>query len=213
MTKNQELWNKEIRRIKQFIRRATKRGYLIDIAIPERPKRVTRKAIRELQFYTPQKIYEMSEYITGTGEVVSGITGRKIERREASRKAALTRAKKKLSVNKVSSLDSVKLIISNFVKTFTDTGYERGWSNYLRESKMEDRQLAIDILEESISKYGEVEVAKRIQDNTLRISELSDKIAWDSKPENINIDLNELYSILNDGVMSVNESRLLEEGI
>ena len=203
MTKNQELWNKEIRRIKQFIRRATKRGYLIDIAIPERPKRVTRKVIRELQFYTPQKIYEMSEYITG----------RKIEKREAGRKAALTRAKKKLSVNKVSSLDSVKLIISNFVKTFTDTGYERGWSNYLRESKMEDRQLAIDILEESISKYGEVEVAKRIQDNALRISELSDKIAWDSKPENINIDLNELYSILNDGVMSVNESRLLEEGI
>lgn len=40
-----------------------------------------------------------------------------------------------------------------------------------------------------------------------------DKIAWDSKPENINIDLNELYSILNDGVMSVIESRLLEEGI
>ena len=78
---------------------------------------------------------------------------------------------------------------------------------------MEDRQLAIDILEEAISKYGEVEVAKRIQDNALRISELSDKIAWDSKPENINIDLNELYSILNDGVMSVIESRLLEEGI
>lgn len=38
---------------------------------------------------------------------------------------------------------------------------------------MEDRQLAIDILEEAISKYGEVEVAKRIQDNALRISELS----------------------------------------
>ena len=115
MTKNQELWNKEIRRIKQFIRRATKRGYLIDIAIPEWPKSVTRKSIRELQFYTPQKIYEMSEYITGTGEVVSCITGRKIERIEASRKAALTRAKKKLSVNKVSSLASVKLIVSNFV--------------------------------------------------------------------------------------------------
>lgn len=210
MTKNQELWNKEVKRIKQFIRRATKRGYIINIEIPNRPKRVTRKAIQQLKFYTPQKIYEMSEYITGSGEVVSGIQGRKIERREASRKAVLTKAKKRLIVNKVSSLNSVKLIISNFIKTFTNTGYDRGWSKYLREQKQEDREVAIDILKQAIERFGEVEVAKRIQDNSLRISELSDKIAWDSKPENINFDLNELYSILNDGVMSVAESRILE---
>lgn len=61
-TINQQLWSKEVRRIRNFIKRASKRGFEFDAnIIPEMPKRVTKKALQELRRQTtPNRIYMRS---------------------------------------------------------------------------------------------------------------------------------------------------------
>ena len=87
LTPNQELWQKEIRRIERFQKRASKRGYYFpETIIPETPKRITKKALQRLKDLTPEKQYKQATYLTKTGELISGTEGRKQERSEASKK-------------------------------------------------------------------------------------------------------------------------------
>ena len=79
---------KQERRIKSFVRRATKRGFIFpENVIPERPKRITQKAVERLREITAPSLYKEAQYVEpSTGEVVSGYQGRKSERRIAARK-------------------------------------------------------------------------------------------------------------------------------
>ena len=46
LTPNQQAWEKELKRLQQFIRRAKKRGYTFsEDVIPETPKRITKKQL------------------------------------------------------------------------------------------------------------------------------------------------------------------------
>lgn len=55
-------YNKEVRRLKQAIRRAEKRGYIVpESIIPQSPKRITQGSIRRLKKITPEKIRQKSE--------------------------------------------------------------------------------------------------------------------------------------------------------
>lgn len=87
-------YNKELRRIKQFIRRAEKRGYQFkDNVIPERPNRITKASVRKLKKITPETLYKKSVYggEATFGEVVKGTEGRKAERKLARQRASETR--------------------------------------------------------------------------------------------------------------------------
>lgn len=69
----------------------SKRGYIIDITFPEKPKRVTEASIRRIKKVSSQ-LYKKSEFINPkTGEVLSGEAGRKFERKTVAQKAAETR--------------------------------------------------------------------------------------------------------------------------
>lgn len=89
---NEQLWAKEIRRLRQFIRRAEKRGFsYADSIIPEKPAKVTKKSIQHLQSLTPDKLYGRATYIDPqTGVTLTGKQGRALERSRASTKAART---------------------------------------------------------------------------------------------------------------------------
>lgn len=100
MTKKQQLINeykKHIRRIKSFIRNATKRGFDIDYEIPRKPKRITEGTIRRLSKIRPDYLYKKSSYASEEtfGEIVPGVKGRKIERSRAAKKAADTLRKRR----------------------------------------------------------------------------------------------------------------------
>lgn len=82
-------YNRNVKRIKQFIRRAEKRGYKFpEIKLPKGGK------IREL---TPEKLYKKAVYggEQTFGEVISGEKGRKLERSSSAKKAAQTRKENK----------------------------------------------------------------------------------------------------------------------
>lgn len=87
-------YSKQIRRVKQFIRRAEKRGYQFDEdVIPQRPKRITQASVRKLAKLTPEKLYQKAEYggLASYGEVVTGVKGVRLERSLRGKKTAETR--------------------------------------------------------------------------------------------------------------------------
>ena len=89
-------YNRELKRIKQFIRRASKRGFIWeDSVIPEKPKKVTQKSVERLKKLTPTVLYKKGGYVdTETGELLPGTTGRHIERKKSAQKAKQTRKTK-----------------------------------------------------------------------------------------------------------------------
>lgn len=88
-SKNQKAYNKELQRIKRFIRRAEKRGYQFEEGVvPKKPKKITPASVRRLKRITPNYLYGKAVYggeATG-GEIVSGRRGRLEERKAAARK-------------------------------------------------------------------------------------------------------------------------------
>ena len=93
----EQAYKKELKRIKQFMRRAEKRGYLWDdYELPKKPKKITEKSVSRLKKITPDLLYKKGEYIDqDTGEILEGVKGRTIERKTAAQKAAETRKQKK----------------------------------------------------------------------------------------------------------------------
>lgn len=98
-TKLQIEYNKQVKRLKQAVRRAEKRGYIIpDNIIPKQPKRITRKTVERLNKITTKDIYAKSKKLDfETGELISGEVARKQERSEAAKKAAKTRKEKRFN--------------------------------------------------------------------------------------------------------------------
>ena len=90
-------YNKELKRIQQFLRRASKRGFIWDDSvIPKRPKKITEKSVAKLKRITPDVLYKKGQYLdTSTGELLSGVKGRALERKKATEKALETRKSKK----------------------------------------------------------------------------------------------------------------------
>lgn len=97
-TQTQLAYEKQERRIKQFIRRAEKRGYKFEEnVLPKRPKRVTKSSVQKLEKITPKELYKHAVYggEASYGEVISGLKGLAKERSARSKKSAETRKARK----------------------------------------------------------------------------------------------------------------------
>lgn len=113
-------YSKQVKRIKQFLKRASERGYVFfderpvsktnkrtgelqtvistkakNWELPAKPKKVTEASIRKLKDITPDYLYDRAIYIDPVyGEDYTGQQGRKKERARASEKAAETRKRR-----------------------------------------------------------------------------------------------------------------------
>lgn len=90
-------YKKQVKRLKQAIRRSEKRGYIVpENILPKQPKRVTTKSVERLKKITTKEIYAKSEKLDfETGELIPGEVARKQEKSESAKKAAKTRKAKK----------------------------------------------------------------------------------------------------------------------
>ena len=173
LTKNQIAFKKQITRIKNFIRRATKRGYeFSDTIIPNMPKRVTKKSIEKIKNIKPKDLYSKASYLDkSTGEIVSGSTGRKIERKLSAQKAKETRKKnnnKRHSNNNKNYITYETVIMKNFyeyIKSFT--------SNKIRDS-------LYGMIKTLEYEQGRTEVAKALQNMPLQFHEILARCGYDS---------------------------------
>lgn len=244
MSKIRQEYNKQVRRIKNFISRATKRGYRFESnIIPETPKRVTKKQVERLKEIKPITLYKKSTYLTEEGKVVSGVQGRKEERRIAANKGLETKRKRisKQSLKKSPS-DSKMPSLKN----------EPGFDEWIRKKDAEDRRrieedeefrqmfsegniiynqikkLISDVrashkkagehldavLEEQISKYGRDAVMMSIASAPLEVMELVE-IALNYNPGDNRHDtaIRELYMLLTGTIPTSKEMRELQESI
>ena len=173
LTKNQIAFKKQVTRIKNFIRRATKRGYeFSDNVIPTMPKRVTKKSIEKIKNIKPKDLYSKASYLDkSTGEIVSGSTGRKIERNLLSQKAKETRKNnnyKRHSNNNKNYITYETVIMKNFyeyIKSFT--------SNKIRDS-------LFGMIKTLEHEQGRTEVAKALQNMPLQFHEILARCGYDS---------------------------------
>lgn len=173
LTKNQIAFKKQVTRIKNFIRRATKRGYeFSDNVIPTMPKRVTKKSIEKIKNIKPKDLYSKASYLDkSTGEIVSGSTGRKIERNLSTQKAKETRKNnnnKRHSNNNKNYITYETVIMRNFyeyIKSFTSNKIRDSLYGMIRTLEVEQ---------------GRTEVAKALQNMPLQFHEILARCGYDS---------------------------------
>ena len=173
LTKNQIAFKKQLTRIKNFIRRATKRGYeFSDDIIPTMPKRVTMKSIEKIKNIKPKDLYSKASYLDkSTGEMVSGSIGRKIERNLSTQKAKETRKNnnnKRHSNNNKIYITYETVILGNFykyIKSFTSYKIRDGLFGMIKTLEHEQ---------------GRTEVAKALQNMPLQFHEILARCGYDS---------------------------------
>ena len=102
LTQLQLDYKKQVKRLKQAVRRAEKRGYIVpENVIPKQPKRISKKSVERLKKITTKEIYSKSEKLDfETGELIPGEVARKQERSESAKKAAKTRKEKRYNAEK-----------------------------------------------------------------------------------------------------------------
>lgn len=168
---NKELWLKELNRIKSFVHRASKRGYIFDQnVIPEMPKRITKSEVEKIKGITPQKLYKQAEFVVPhSGEIVSGTQGRKIERQIASRKSEAT--KRARAIEKQADLPKISSVMYSNLREFLIQLSTVSYKSTSRASKFADviydkkekASALLNLLDECIAKEGEVSVLSRLE--------------------------------------------------
>lgn len=90
-------YKKQVKRLKQAIARAEKRGYFFpEDIIPDKPKRITRKTVERLKKIKTAELYAKAEKLDiETGELIPVTEARKQERSEVAKKDARTRREKR----------------------------------------------------------------------------------------------------------------------
>lgn len=216
LTKAEQDYNRNRRRIKDFIRRAEKRGFVFpDFTMPDRPNKITRKAVKELERWTPQKFYEKGYYRTSwTGEVVPAVTGRKMERQAAYRRGVEHRESPNYTepAGPPRIEDKILRAVEELIDRFPDpeqTGYMTSWQ--LEISERHYSQLK-NLFETQIALNGRAVTAMRLNAAGQEIVELAEKIMYgDSKDAEFQMDINAFAIIIKGEALSLDESERMQE--
>lgn len=199
LTVNQQQWKKEVARLKQFIRRAEKRGFTFDDIIPGTPKRITKKQLNLIKSLTPNVLYSRSQYTDPqTGQSMAGTEGRRLERS----RAALKRFKSSTynpPIEEDSVLHQIEEMIADW-KPFPN------WSKYFTEVKREDKNRLKALLDGKIAEVGRKETARRLQENAEGINHMADEILYSSDEDAVNMDLNYIATVLKGSALTTDES-------
>ena len=197
-------YRKQVKRLKQAIRRAEKRDYIIpDNIIPEQPKRITRKSVEHLKKITTKDIYSKAEKLDlETGELIPGETARKLERSEASKKAAKTR-KNKLKSDYVIYYPTISII--DTIRTRIIDLERRGKPPIPIEQRKSE---LLSIFDDTVTMYSSnIEVYEEyLKTNEPEIAELLDVITYDSDVENVSSSFVKLGQLLNKAPLSPSQA-------
>ena len=215
ITPNQQKWKKELKRLNQFIKRAEKRGYIFDEnIIPETPKRVTKKKLSEIKQVNADVLYNTAKYFDKeTGQTITGLEGRRIERRKSAQKAAQTKKfKTQGSVPEKPVLPKESdIVLRNVEEMIANWQPLLNWSNYFIEAKKQDKTTLTNILQQAISETGREEIAKRLQNAATNIIDTVERILYSSDEEQVNLDLVDIATIIKGRSLTPEESIDLTE--
>lgn len=149
-------------RIKQFISRNEKRGFVFkENIIPKIPKKIKPESVRKLERLTPEALYKKSKYVSReTGEVIKQEEARKMLRKSSAKKAQETRKKKK----------QVQAKKDEHYKLNTDTSFFARTAIYVWKAELakfahgQFYDLLLSWMNSLIAKNGEENVALMLQE-------------------------------------------------
>lgn len=98
---------KEIKRIKDTIRRYKRQGYIVNFEMPTIPERVTGATVRKFSEIRPRDIRLASTFKTSTGAIIEGSRAFHQKRSQAGKKAYATRQANKRSIERTFVSDGV----------------------------------------------------------------------------------------------------------
>lgn len=202
LTANQQEWKKELKRLRQFLRRAEKRGYTFpDDVIPETPSRITKKQLSKIKGLNPQALYAQAHYYDSqTGHLFSGTEGRSLERKRAAQKGVETRRKTYTPPHEED------LILRTIEQMIADWTPYPNWSDYFTQAKKQNRDSLRALLDSSIASHGRKEVARRLQAEAETVIALADEILYSSDEDAVNLDLAYFATILKGSALTLEES-------
>lgn len=198
LTKNQQLWEKETKRINEFIKRAEKRGYRFEKnIIPNTPKRITKKQLDILKNLNKNTLYKYAEFLDDdTGKIVSGIEGRHIERSRAAKKAWDTR--KQISSTDIPTVDIVDIIgerlaqleyVSGLIEQDLEPDYRYIWYRVFRNEQYNAQTYYTEIWKQTIFRYQAANALQDLEDYCTQyasdILNCIDFVYWASKQEEV----------------------------
>ena len=168
-SKYYESYKKELTRIKRFIRRAEKRGYKFEEnVIPKTPKKITQGSVNTLKKLTPEKLYKKSVYggEQSGGEIVSGVLGRKLERKISAEKAKETRKYKlKHPIQEASNTPTFE-VPENISEdeSFFDLVVITGFKSHVRQFNEKASNILLSWLDRILQTNDIHDVAKMLND-------------------------------------------------
>ena len=203
-TRNQEAYKKEINRIKNFVRRASKRGFIFEDVIPDMPNIVTQKRLREIRKQTPELLYRKAKYIDPvTGDIFTGTEGRYLERYRA--------AKYGKAIPKIEYPIESDIVLDNVIELINNFSPRGNWSAYWSMVKTRDKDKIKSLLDSTINNLGRRKVIENIQTSSEDIMELTDSILYSSDEEQVEFNIIKFSQIITKGTLSSYETAELSE--
>lgn len=218
MTANQKEYKKQINRIKNFIKRKEKEGfvftefpkYMPSLTVP---KRVTKKALENIQSFRTQSLYKGSIFISPEG-TTTGLEEVRRRKKAANKKRSISMRSKNLKritpdearqkgikiieyVPKLNLIDKIRQILQDIER--------KAYPKYDIEER---KGLLIRTFEDSVNIYDPHEFIKYLQANEADIMAEIQVIEYDSNQDSINASFLRLMMILN--VANLSEAQLEE---
>lgn len=212
-------YQKELNRIKRFVKSAHKRGYRFETdPIPKEVKNPTKKSVERLQKITPSTLYSKSTYFDPVLQTrVSGTEEQKLIRSRTSKKAAQKRATKKINSDKTvagqppSAIDDVLTYVEELLSGWSALGH---WSNGYTTLKENDTRIFRNVLTGAIAELGREQVARNLEANATEVKQLAWHICYgssDFKWQDIEGEITRITEIIRGRVLSVDESKELTD--
>lgn len=198
-------YRKERKRVLQIVRRAKKKGItLSDNAVPSIPKKITQASINRLAKITPKSIlkYEIKQVKPSPQKTVKTRT----------RKSFKTANPSSSNYTPISIVDTVLRTIEDLIGKWQPS---ITWSPQFASLKRKDKNILQNILNGAIANQGREVVAKRIEENSIHVLELVERIIYgqsgNKRDYGVQEDLKEIAQILNGSALSQEESMELNE--
>ena len=206
----------QLKRIRQFISRAEKRGYRFNTEFKEQLSELSTQKLKNL---TPKKLYEKSQAISDeTGKVITGTERRKEERKEVARKAQETRRRHKAEIEQIEYYDYAERDYSEYETSYEDT-ILTNIESLIRQ--YEDSDIAIrqygssllqQLLDEEITNYGRKAVAIACENAPTEAIRASQIVIYASDQSQKDMNIQELRNIITSGVLpSIEQSKQMGE--
>lgn len=216
-----QLYQKQRKRVLNYISRARKKGYTFDIEIPPIPKNPTKKDVNFFANITPEKLRENGYYVSEeTGEVEQAQEAFQRKRKEAARKAAQTRKRvdaEEFDYNLNEALSGEGFVIDRFMSIFDEVRNPSDIKRYYRrkpDAVMASQQkslLVLEKLDDAINQQGTNAVAQIIADNYGEIESAVEHLVYGYDLNEINSGFYPIIRILNGGTMTIQDAKRLGE--